>query len=303
VLLVAFNRPKETERVIQRLREVKPLKVYFAVDGPREERPGESALVAQTQKLSQQFDWNCQVYTLFQENNLGCGLGVSTAISWALENEDSVIVLEDDILPDPSFFPFCEELLERFKDDDRVFAVSGSSYVPKEFVPADISYRFSPTTQVWGWAIWKRSWEKYEFDIENWRNEMSFSELRRRLGGSWLAAVLWSKFFDLVGQKRIDTWDYQLALVSLKSNSFVATSNVNLTENCGFGDGATHTQTTPRYIQPTDEVTLPLKHTEEKLDLTANKWTQRHAHGATIGNGFRLLTKYILLRMNQYRTN
>jgi len=301
VLLVAFNRPKETERVIQRLREVKPSKVYFAVDGPREGRPGENSLVAQTQKLSQEFDWNCQLLTLFQENNLGCGLGVSTAISWALENEDSVIVLEDDILPDPSFFPFCEELLERFKDDDRVFAISGCNYVPQKFLVQTDSYRFTPNTHVWGWAIWKRSWEKYEYDIGGWKSEMTFSHLRHQLGGSWLAAILWRKLFDLVAEKKIDTWDYQLAITSLKSGLLVATSNHNLTENLGFGPGATHTQTVPKYLQPTNKIEFPLSHPQVRLDRLANSWTQKEVQGAGVGSGLILLGRYVRLLTGQFK--
>jgi len=301
VLLVAFNRPEETARVIARLREVKPKKIYFAVDGAREGRAKEVALVEQTQKLVQEFDWNCEVNTAFQTVNLGCGLGVSTAVSWALENEESIIVLEDDVLPDLSFFPFCTELLERFKDDDRVFAVSGSNHVPSKFVVGTDSYRFTPTTEVWGWAVWRRTWEKYEFDIKNWRNEITFSELRKQLGGSWLATILWRKLFDLVAQNKIDTWDYQLAFASLKSKSLVATSNVNLTENLGFGPGATHTQRIPKYIRPTIEIEFPLRHPHVELDDIANNWTQKQVHGAGVASGLILLSRYVRLLTGQLK--
>lgn len=302
VLLIAFNRPEETARVIARLRSVKPEVVYFAVDGSRKDRPYETQLVYQTQKLVTEFDWDCRVHTSFQSENLGCGLGVSTAISWALTNEDSVIVLEDDVLPEPSFFLFCQELLERYRDDDKVFAISGSNFVPHRYLSKRDSYRFTPITHVWGWAVWKRSWEKYEFDITDWRSALTFTQLKRQLGGSWLAAILWSKLFDLVAQHKVDTWDYQLAFASLKSKSLIATSNVNLTENVGFGERATHTERVPKYIRPTQDVDFPLSHPAVSLDKAANIWTQKHVHGAAIFSGLTLLGKYakLLLKRKSY---
>lgn len=300
VLLVAFNRPRETLRVIENLRSVKPEVVYFAVDGARNDRPDEIRLVHETQKLAAEFDWDCQVYTRFQEINLGCGLGVSSAITWALTHEQAVIVLEDDVLPKPSFFEFCRELIERYKDDERVFAVSGCNYVPGRFLSKRDSYRFAPITHVWGWAVWKRSWEHYEFDISEWRKTLTFRQLKYQLGGSWLAAILWSKTFDLVAQKKIDTWDYQLAFASIKMRSLVATSNVNLTENLGFNDGATHTSSLPNYIQPTQDIEIPLIHPFVVLDKPANMWTQKYVYGAGFFSGFVLLAKYIKLSLKSY---
>jgi hypothetical protein len=299
VLLVAFNRPDETARVIERLRSVKAEVIYFAVDGARKERPEETQLVHQTQELVKEFDWDCKLLTQFQNKNLGCGLGVSTAISWALTNEESVIVLEDDVLPDPSFFLFCQELLERFSEDDKVFAISGSNFVPKRYLSTRDSYRFTPITHVWGWAVWKRSWEKYEFDITNWRSGLTFTQLKHQLGGSWLAAILWSRLFDLVAQHKIDTWDYQLAFASLKSKSLIATSNVNLTENLGFGERATHTARAPKHIKPTLDIDFPLSHPSVVLDEIANRWTQRHVHGAGVGSGLNLLVKYAKLSLQK----
>ena len=295
VLLIAFNRPDETARVIARLREIKPPTVYFAVDGSRNKRPEEAELVEQTRKLVYEFDWPCEIHTMFQSKNLGCGLGVSTAITWVLSKEESVIVLEDDVIPDESFFPFCEELLERYKEDDRVFAIAGCSFVPPKFLVTSDSYRFTPEIHVWGWAIWKRSWEKYVFDIHGWKRDITLSQLRRNLGGSWLAAILWRKTFDLVAQKKIDTWDYQLALAALKSNALFATSNYNLTENIGFGNTATHTRRTPKYIRYPNQIDFPLSHPEVKLDAVANKWTQKHVNGATFLNGISLFGRYLQL--------
>jgi hypothetical protein len=300
VLLVAFNRPNETMQVIERLRSVKPERVYFAVDGARSDRPDEIRLVHQTQKLVTEFDWDCQIHTKFQVRNLGCGRGVSSAITWALTNEESIIVLEDDVLPELSFFPFCQQLLERYKDDNRIFAISGSNFVPQRYISTPDSYRFAPITHVWGWAVWKRSWEEYQFDICDWRKSLTFTQLRRQLGGSWLAAVLWSKLFNLVAQQKIDTWDYQLAFATLKSHSLVANTNVNLTENLGFNERATHTERAPKYLLPTFEIEFPLLHPEVRIDKIASRWTQRYVFGAGFFSGIYLLGKFVKVVSKDY---
>ena len=283
VLLIAFNRPEETSTVIARLREVKPRTIYFAVDGPRIDRPSDKNLVQMTQSLQSEFDWECRVSTKFSEVNLGCGVSVSAAISWALESEERVIILEDDIVPTVSFFEYCDELLERYVDDQHVFAISGSNFVPSSMLPATESYRFSSIPYVWGWAVWKRSWEAYSFDISDWRTHLPVRELYRSLGGSILATLMWSRNFDLVAAKKIDTWDYQLCYAVLRSKSRVATANVNTVTNNGFGDNATHTVLAPSYLLNTEEIEFPLCHPRKTLNVEVDRWTQRYVMGASFG--------------------
>jgi hypothetical protein len=281
VLLIAFNRPEETKNVINRLRQVRPKKIYFAVDGPRPERPSEELLVKKVRELVSEFDWDCSVSTRFLDTNLGCGEGVSSAITWVLESEESVIILEDDIVPDASFFQYCDELLELYKDDDNVFAVSGCNFVPANHLPETESYRFSSIPHVWGWAVWKRSWETYSFDISNWRQDLPMRELRKSLGGSILATFMWKRIFDLMAAKKIDTWDYQLCYAVLKSQSKVATVNVNSVTNIGFGNNATHTALAPSYLLDAQEISFPLSHPEKILNVEVDKWTQSNVMGAS----------------------
>jgi hypothetical protein len=283
VLLIGFNRPDETSAVIARLREVKPKTIYFAVDGAREGRTEEAQLVTETRALASAFDWGCKVSTRFSEVNLGCGVGVSSAISWALESEESVIILEDDVVPTVSFFEYCDELLERYVDDQDVFAISGSNFVPSKILSTTESYRFSSIPYVWGWAVWKRSWEAYSFDISDWRTDFPVRELYRSLGGSILATFMWSRNFDLVAAKKIDTWDYQLCYAVLKSKSKVATANVNTVTNNGFGDNATHTLLAPSYLLNTEEIDFPLCHPTKALNAEVERWTQRNVMGASFG--------------------
>ena len=148
VLVIAFNRPDHLGVLLDRLRAVKPPRVYVAVDGARDGRPDEAERVQACRDLVAAIDWPCQVETLFQDRNLGCGLGVSTAISWFFAHEERGIILEDDIIPDPSFFPFCSELLDRYQDDRRVFAISGCNFVPREEMGSHGAYRFSQVPHI-----------------------------------------------------------------------------------------------------------------------------------------------------------
>ena len=293
VLLIAFNRPEETASVITRLRDVKPKIIYFAVDGPRINRPEDKRAVELTRSLVSGFDWDCKVLTRFSPANLGCGLGVSSAISWALETEESVIILEDDIVPRISFFKYCDELLERYKYDQQVFAISGCSFVPTELLPIAESYRFSSIPHVWGWAVWKRSWSTYSFDISDWRKDLPVRELRKSLGGSILATFMWSRIFDLMAAKKIDTWDYQLCFAVLKSRSKVATTNVNCVTNIGFDKSATHTVHVPKYVIDANEVVFPLQHPAKSVNESVDEWVQRNVMGASFGGLARAAIKLL----------
>ena len=281
ILLIAFNRPEQTAQVISKLRQVKPSQIYFAVDGPRKGNAGDVNLVSETRDLISEFDWNCIISTRFPTDNLGCGQGVSTAITWAFDTEESLIILEDDIAPELSFFKYCDELLERYDNDENVFAVSGCNFVPSTLLRHTESYRYSSIPHVWGWATWRKSWETYSFDISDWRKDLPIRELRKSLGGSILATFMWARIFNLVAAKKIDTWDYQLCYAVLKSRSKVATSNVNAVTNIGFSEYATHTAIAPRYLLDAQEVKFPLSHPENKLNSEVDKWTQRNVMGAS----------------------
>lgn len=164
VLFLVFNRMDMTKRVFARIREAQPSRLYVAADGPRLNRTGdaEACEIVREYVLSH-IDWPCDVKTLFRENNLGCKIAVSSAITWFFENEEEGIILEDDCLPDLSFFRFCGELLERYRDEDRVMMISGNCHLPKG-MPVDASFYFSRFAYIWGWATWRRAWARFELD-------------------------------------------------------------------------------------------------------------------------------------------
>lgn len=282
ILVIAFNRPDHLSVLIKRLREVRPARIYLAVDGPRMDRAGEAERVQACRDAAADIDWPCEVRTLFQETNLGCGAGVSTAITWFFGQEERGIILEDDIIPDPSFFPYCTELLDRYDNDSRVFAISGCNFVPPEAQShPELPYRFSQVPHIWGWATWRRSWVKHELDIAGWSARLPVRTLWRRMSGSIPSTVYWASTFELLARKEVDTWDGQLVLASMAEGSWTATSNVNLIENIGFNEQATHTLVDREELQPVVPMEFPLMEVPVEHDAKADAWTRRHHFQAT----------------------
>lgn len=282
VLVIAFNRPERLDSLLARLREVKPSVLYVAVDGPRSTVPGEAEMVQATRNKVATVDWPCDVHTLYREENLGCGRGVSGAISWLFSHEERGIILEDDLLPDPSFFPFCAELLDRYEHDDRVWAVSGCNFVPPELLATQASYRFATVPHIWGWATWRRSWMQYQFDAAGWRERLPVSELWKINEGSPAGFAYWAGMFGLMARGAIDTWDVQAVLTAFANRGLTATANVNLVENIGFGSASTHTEVRPAYLREVELMRLPLVHPAQvERDAGTDDWTRRHVLEAT----------------------
>jgi len=181
VLLITFRRQAHTREVLEAIRTARPTRLYFASDGAREGNEGERELVSGVRSLISEVDWPCEVHTLFQDTNLGCGSGVKAAIDWFFSNEESGIILEDDTVPNFSFFLFCQELLSRYETDTRVGLISGTNHVAS--VSSDSSYFFSKNKKTWGWATWKRAWDLMDFSMA-WRTGVQANSVRMNMGVS-----------------------------------------------------------------------------------------------------------------------
>ncbi len=279
---MAFNRPDLLRVLLDRLRLVAPTTIYVAIDGARPSREGEIERVQECRDLVSSIDWPCEIHTQFQDKNLGCGLGVSTAISWFFAHVERGIILEDDIIPDPSFFPYCTELLDRYEHDQRVFAISGCNFVPADSQEhPDQAYRFSQIPHIWGWATWRRSWQQHQLDISGWRSRLPIRTLWSRVGHSIPATVYWTGIFELLARKQVDTWDGQFVLASMASQQLTATSNVNLIENIGFGETATHTVEDRHELTAVRSMQLPTTPVAVAVDRKADEWTRIHHFNAT----------------------
>ncbi len=212
VLLIVFNRPETTLRVFQAIREARPAKLFVAADGPRESRPEEKERCSEARKIATAVDWPCDVHTLFRENNLGCKRAVSSAIDWFFEHNEEGVILEDDCLPHPSFFPFCEIMLERYRGVDRVRMVTGTNNTLGRF-RRPRSYVLSKYFSIWGWATWRRAWRDNDITIQGWPEFRRSGKLDVLIGNKHMARFL-TKMFDLCYEGKLDTWDYQWELSS-----------------------------------------------------------------------------------------
>ena len=240
ILFIVFNRPGTTRQVFQRIKELQPAKLFVAADGPRPEKEGEAERCEAVRRLILDgIDWPCEVKTLFRFHNFGCGNAVSSAISWFFDNVEEGIILEDDILPDPSFFNFCKVLLEKYRHDERIKVIGGSN-VGKGAEIQD-SYYFSAISRIWGWATWRRVWDQYNFSLEDIKDE-ELEDILRYYFSRENIIEQWKKVFSEVKSKKIDTWDYQLVFSIWKNKGINIVSAKNLVSNIGFGPEATHTK-------------------------------------------------------------
>jgi hypothetical protein len=237
VLFLVFNRLDTTRQVFEAIRQAKPPRLYVAADGARTNKEGEADKAqAVRDYIMQNVDWECEVKTMFRERNLGCKMAVSGAIDWFFENEEMGIILEDDCLPSQSFFWFCEELLERYKDDMRIGHIAGYNHFPGRVT--DSTYFYFLVPGIWGWASWSNRWCKYNVHIEDSSREISM--VATRFSNANLSKC-WVDIFKKIGT--VDTWDYQWLYALLKNGFLTIRPSLNLVSNIGLGEGATHTVT------------------------------------------------------------
>lgn len=263
VLFLVFNRPDTTRQVFEAIRQAQPPRLYIAADGPRVNRVGEQEICDEVRKIATSVDWNCEVKTLFREKNLGCKIGVSSGIDWYFDNEEEGIILEDDVLPLPTFFPYCDELLKRYRNDERVGVISGSNMISKRFIPKE-SYFFSRYNHVWGWATWRRAWQYYDVNMQAWSEWRDNGGLASISDNNKLFESYWTAIFDNTSNGGINTWDYQWTFTCWYHGLVTALSAHNQTYNLGFGiPDAVHTICdSPDHLNESipESLTFPLSH-------------------------------------------
>ena len=260
VALFVFRRPETTRQVFESISKVRPTRLLLIADGPRSDREGEAEDCRQVREIVTMVDWPCELSTNFAESNLGCQERMISGINWVFSLVEEAIILEDDCLPDLSFFQFCQELLERYRGDSRVAAISGTNLLGKYLNTKD-SYFFSQLGGNWGWATWKSEWQKFDRHIEDWpklRKEKMLSEIFDQPK----TVEYWTRIFDMVHAKHgPSAWDYQWVYAHLKNNGLTVVPAVNLVRNIGFGQGATHTHKVDvRLSPPTTAMKFPLNH-------------------------------------------
>ena len=274
VLFIIFNRPDFTQLTFDEIRKARPPKLFVVADGPRS--PEESYLCDQCREIAQNVDWPCTVLTNFSDVNMGCKDRVASGITWALSQTEDVIILEDDCLPDPSFFRFCQELLEKYRFDGRIAMVSGTNYGDKV---NNHSYFLTKIGFFCGWATWKRAWDLYDHNMSDFRDE----DCERRLyEDGVLNRKAWTWIFNRTFNEKINSWGYRWNFSIWKNQKYSLVSNANLIKNIGYDDRASHTRSKSCHLanRETESVTFPLSHppmitdseVDKKLEHTAFTW-------------------------------
>lgn len=259
VVLLVFNRPQHTRRIFEAIRSARPPKLLIVADGPRSDRPGEAERCAEVREICQQVDWPCEVITNFAPFNLGCKERVSSGLSWAFDQVEEAIILEDDCLPHPSFFPFCQELLKRYRDDTNVAVISGNCFLPGGYNRSFASYYYSRYSFIWGWATWRRTLKHYDVTMAKWPEVNQQGWLEDSLQDEPSLVAYWRSIFTQVHNGLIDTWDYQLTFSLWLRGMISICPAQNLVSNIGFGADATHTtEYSPRANMPVFDMKLPL---------------------------------------------
>jgi len=261
VLLIIFNRPDTTARVFSSIREAQPARLYIASDGPRENREGELLRVNAARDVVAAIDWPCKIDHLYQKVNLGCGRAVKAAVDWFFEKEEMGIILEDDCLPDQSFYQFCQELLNKYKNDTRIGMITGNNWGFDSAQPGK-SYTFSKHFNIWGWASWRRSWQYHDLSM-SYVNTETEASIMNNISCNAVYKERFKKEIDEFLAKRIDTWDYQWSVVAYAYNMLSIRPSKNLVANIGFGEDSTHTMKGFRKeFLKTEKMEFPIIHPE-----------------------------------------
>jgi hypothetical protein len=240
VLFVIFNRPDAAMESFQPIKRYRPDCLYIAADGARPGREGEQGLCDRTRDLVlKEIGWDCEVRKLFRDENVGCGRGVSEAITWMFETEEYGAIIEDDCVVSDDYFRFCEELLPRYKDDDRIVQIT--CFVPEQHLKEINSYYFTGYPELCAWATWRRAWKNFDFEMKQW------NQIRLKIFGRFpfpeacIHYYLWRKTYQTFRKaQKPHAWDYQWSIYIFMQRKLCIEPYANLVRNIGFGNDSTH---------------------------------------------------------------
>jgi hypothetical protein len=260
VVLFIFNRPHVTQKLLEVVSQVKPKKIFVIADGPRDDHFDEEKQCTITRETINQIDWECEIVRNYSQINLGCAKRIASGLDWVFEQVDRAIILEDDCMPDKSFFQFCEELLEKYRDDTRIFSITGQN-IQAGKNSTEHSYYFSRYSHCWGWATWKRSWKYFDFEIPSWSDAKKHKALETIFEDKY-AAYRWLELIERTIAGEIDSWAYRWSLCCMLQHALHIIPNQNLVSNIGFGLGSTNTHSRESRLAniPAMPIQFPLIH-------------------------------------------
>lgn len=276
VVMIVFNRPDTAGAVFEYVRKAEPPKLFIIADGARPQKNGEAEKVAQTRKIIEKVDWQCEVFTNFSDENMGCKKRISSGLDWVFNQVERAIILEDDCKPAESFFRFCDELLELYKDDERIMMISGDEQSGSKEL-AETSYYFTKHIHIWGWATWARAWKKNDITMKNWP-EIKKSGALSQLFKHRRYNFYWCHYFGILAENRVNSWAGPWVYSVWKESGLSIAPKTNLITNIGFGENATHTNRKSIYAgMQTEEMEFPLVHPKYVLaDAKKDELEMKH---------------------------
>jgi len=280
VVLILFNRPRLTEKVFEAIARAQPRYLYVIADGPRDNYPQERELCDAARAVVEEIGWDCQVFRNYSQINLGCRHRIFTGLNWVFAQVDEAIILEDDCVPDESFFLFCSKLLDRYKTDKRIMSVSGNNFQFGQS-STDDSYYFSRYPHCWGWATWGRAWKHCDIDLRQWCTANTQDRLQDVLESS-SAIRYWQGKFQKTFEREIDSWAFCWTFSCWMQSGLTILPDKNLVSNIGFASDGTHHKTSnnPFACIPAQKMDFPLRHPDYVLrNSKADSFTQRNMFG------------------------
>lgn len=273
VLIVAFNRPDLTLQVFGKVRQAKPAKLFICFDAPRDGRQDDVEKNEAVKKIFEAIDWECEVYRNYAQQNMGCDARMASGISWAFEHTGGLIIFEDDCVPDLTFFTFCQELLERYKDDPRIGVIAGHIEHFESMSQPHTSYYVNRIPITLGWATWRRVWQQVDMKMEGWPQFVQERKLYQIFPAQTASII--ERFYQRFYQSHIP-WDCAFGYAVIKDNLLCIHPYQNLITNIGFAPDATHTtdKHSPFANVPTHPMSFPLKHPASLIADESSEWNR-----------------------------
>jgi len=290
IVYIVFNRPRLTRETFASIREQRPTKLFIIADGPRPGHPTDEERCQEVRDIVELIDWPCEVQRNYADKNLGCKHRVVTGLDWVFLYVESAIIIEDDVLPHSDFYGYCETLLERYQNNDRVMAITGDNFQDGHRRGSS-AYYFSKYNHVWGWATWRRAWLKNDPSLSFWPSWKNSNAWRRQTPIR-TERRYWSDIFDRMYRNEIDTWDYSWTGSIWFHGGLTATPNVNLVTNIGFGPDGTHTVASEDQDGHPSYPLGPLIHPEKiEQNCKADRYVYEHAFGGLEHNLYKCLLR------------
>jgi len=282
LLLIHFNRPELTKLQIEALAPIAPTRIWVLCDGPRSDRPDDNVNVAKVRELFQELPWECEIFRIYRDKNLGVSQNISSGMSKFFEHCPYGMILEDDCLPSQSFFTFCSELLVRYEDENSVYAISGYTGVPRD-LDTDYSYLCASYFSCWGWATWRRAWDTFDAELTGFHDKSLWGEICNRLNFGLRPKLYWSRMLKRVSSGCTNSWAYRYQLTMWRQHGLAIFPKKNLVENIGFGEDATNTAGLLSADVRRLELDFPLEHPPKiEADVRFDRWIEDHWHSKSL---------------------